>query len=36
MVNPGFDLQTALQLLYIFFYCMAYIFAGAAVIALSV
>jgi hypothetical protein len=36
MGNPGFDPQTALQLLYTFFYCMAYIFAGAAVIVLSV
>ena len=36
MGNPGFDPQTALQLLYTFFYCMAYIFAGAAVLVLSV
>ena len=36
MGNLGFDPQTALQLFYTFFYCMAYIFAGAAVIALSV
>ena len=36
MGNPGFDPQTALQLLFTLFYCMAYIFAGAAVIAVSV
>ena len=36
MGYPGFDPQTALQLLYTFFYCMAYIFAGAAAIAFSV
>jgi hypothetical protein len=36
MGNPGLDPETALQLFHILFYCMAYIFGGAAVIALSV
>jgi len=36
MVNPGFDPQTGLQLLYTFVYCMACILAGAAANAFSV
>jgi hypothetical protein len=36
MGNPSLDPETALQLFHILFYCMAYIFGGAAVIALSV
>ncbi len=36
MGHPDLDPETALQLYRGFLYCMAYIFAGAAVIALSV
>jgi len=36
MGNPNLDPETALQLYRAVLYCMAYIFAGAAVIALSV
>jgi hypothetical protein len=36
MGNPSLDPETALQLFHILFYCMAYIFGGAAVIGLSV
>ena len=36
MGNPGLFPEAALQLFHILLYCMAYIFAGAALIALSV
>ena len=36
MGNPSLDPETALQLFHILFYCMAYIFWGAAVISLPV
>lgn len=36
MGNDGLDPGTALQLFHILLYCMAYIFGGAALIALSV
>lgn len=36
MGNPSLDPETALQLFHVLLYCMAYIFGGAAVIALSV
>ena len=36
MGTPSLDPETALQLFHILFYCMAYIFGGAAVIGLSV
>jgi hypothetical protein len=36
MGNPGLDPETALQLYRAVLYCMAYIFGGAAIIALSV
>lgn len=36
MGNDGLDPETALRLFHILLYCMAYIFGGAALIALSV
>ncbi len=36
MGNPSLSPETALQLFHILLYCMAYIFAGAALIGLSV
>jgi hypothetical protein len=35
MGNPGLDPETVLQLFHTLFYCMAYMFGGAAVIGLS-